>query len=416
MMIKKIKLAAAILLTATLTACNSAESSSASNTKDSTANTIAEETVVKTESEKIETTESDKAVKLYIGRENDLKEIDSDSECNADALIAAISEETGWDLTLEKPVSEGPYVGGFLVQLSENSILYSDHFLTQKENFTLETTENMVYSVLNSIAETLEHNLNTELICFAAPDGGDIEFERDGFSFYLAAGCPWDEDYVQYSLEPTPEDSLGKITFIPNESTLAGLNSLTPVINRVGVVPNSGIVTVYNVTDGEIFTQIDVAEEGAVTMTDISQNDKGYLNWKEGSTATINLGKQMEPNKKYEVTMEAGTFTADGRYLKEIKKGSWFIECLDYGFGESNIPDKNAAKAGNSYTQEILLGDSAECVTITSMDPEALTVSPGELTEDGTITLTIQKDGGAGIIFSFTLKDGRIMDFALALD
>lgn len=65
-----------------------------------------------------------------------------------------------------------------------------------------EDRADLVYTVLNSIAETIWGNTPYATVRFCAPDGGPIEIEEDGFSFYLSNYCSWYESNIVATSEP----------------------------------------------------------------------------------------------------------------------------------------------------------------------------------------------------------------------
>lgn len=112
---------------------------------------------------------------LYIGLSNSLKEVPYDGEQTADALIAALEDETGWNLGLAAPVSKGPTKNSLSVAFATDSAIYS---ASQNDgNYQVPDAKDFIYMVLNSTSETLLQNLSVDNVYFTAPNGGDLDFE-----------------------------------------------------------------------------------------------------------------------------------------------------------------------------------------------------------------------------------------------
>lgn len=345
-----------------------------------------------------------KSAVLYIGLTDHLKEVPCDCEATPDALIAALAKETGWDLTLERSVIQEEGSSMLAVAFAEDSAIYSQLPEKQKEDYRVDDTEDFIYTVLNSTAETLKQNLGMKNIIFCSPDGENLDFENDGYAFYLYTGYPWDEETVRANNEPLSEDSIGQILKDPTGETLSGWYNLTLIFKRDNVEPASGKITIYN-EDGTVFSQYDATDAEHVEAFDLFEDQTEYTGWKNGTGYYIWLDKPAEAGKNYSISIDGGAFTADGLSTKEMPKEDWVITCSDYGFGESSAPGNTEIKLGEVVTQEVILGNNVERVEITVEDPEMGTISAEQLTEDGTITLTPNKAGYFMVDYEFILKD-----------
>lgn len=343
---------------------------------------------------------------LYIGHSGQLKEVPCHCEATPEALIAALAEETGWNLTLAGPVTLDNNPAMLTVSFAEDSAIYAAPPQQQKEDYHVYDAEDLIYSVLNSTAETLVQNLNAEYVAFTSPGGGSLDFENGGYAFYLSNQNIWDEEMVRSRNEPLSDDSIGQMHMYPSGETIMGCRNLDLMFKRGGVHPTSGKITICD-EEGTVFFQCDVSDTECVEEYDLPEADVEYFGWKNSSNFYIWLDKPLEGGKNYSISIDAGAFAADGLSSKEVSKGDWSIICLDFGLGANSHAGSSHVKLGESITQEILLGSQAQRVEIILENPEMGTVSAEQLTEDGTITFTPQKTGDFVVIYHFVLKDER---------
>ncbi len=343
--------------------------------------------------------------KLLIGLSENLKEVPYDGEAAPDALLAALAKETGWDLTLENPVSSGDDGKSLTVAFAEKSAIYTAPPRNQKDDYRVSDAEDLIYNVLNSTAQTLLHNFQIDSVFFTAPDGGNLDFENGGSSFYLTTVYPWNESDVRGTNAALPEDSIGQAIFDPNGETCAGFENLNMLFKREDVRAGTGALTVYD-GKGEVFFQCDISDAEKIEFVKPDAETLAFANWKSGTEVRVWLGKQLQANEDYTVQIDAGAIVSGKLKTREIGEGLWAFSCLDYGLGETNSPGKTDVKLGESVTQDILLGESAERAVITVSNADAATISPGELTEDGTVTFTPAAPGFYGFEVQFILKDG----------
>lgn len=93
----------------------------------------------------------------------------------AELLIQGISDLTGWDLTLAKPVISGK--GGMSVCLSGESALFAGPPDPQKDEFHMYSGEQLAETVLDSIQKTLQMGFTGE---GGNPDALDIWYYMEG--------------------------------------------------------------------------------------------------------------------------------------------------------------------------------------------------------------------------------------------
>lgn len=151
--------------------------------------------------------------KLLIGAGDAMSEVAYSGELTPEALIEAISAETGWDLTLANPI-EGLQDGtgavyGYRIGFAETSCLYVGPPDPQKDEYHMFDSTSMVLTALNSVAETLRQNLGVYEVYFTSPDGGDIDLPNA--AIHLSADYIWDYQRASTSNEPLPADSIGYV-------------------------------------------------------------------------------------------------------------------------------------------------------------------------------------------------------------
>lgn len=111
-----------------------------------------------------------------------------------EALIAAMAELTGWNLTLsaEDPVTTGK--GGMTVSFAPESAIFTGPPIEQKEEFHLYSADQLCYTIFDSVQKTLQENFSPEnpgaLDIYYCTDGsGEIKLEQ------LGVVLPLDEPY-----------------------------------------------------------------------------------------------------------------------------------------------------------------------------------------------------------------------------
>lgn len=356
---------------------------------------------------------SDDAVEptLVIGREGATVEVPCTSEADPEALVAALAEETGWNLALAASVEVDETGQGVTISLAEDSVVYTGSTEGVDAAYAGKDRADLVYTVLNSIAETIWGNTPYATVRFCAPDGGPIEIEEDGFSFYLSNYCSWYESNIVATNEPLPDDSLGTYWPMPIGPAIAGWPTLSVVFMRDGVEPGEGTIAIVD-SEGAVVEEIDVADSERVFAFDMTEETLGSFNLKDGTFMTVLLNEPLKPNETYGVRFATGTFVSgDLTTTTDMTEDMWWIETYGFGMGETSNADGRAV-VGEPYTEEYLLDDNVEKVVIAPSDPDVCEVSTTELTESGTVTYTPLKAGKSNCLISFYLTDGTIYQIA----
>lgn len=104
----------------------------------------------------------------------------------------------------------------------------------KQAEYRITNEEELIYTVLNSTAQILLANLPIA-VYFTSPDGGNLDFENGGYSFYLTTVFPWDESAVRASLSPLSADSIGSAFFDPLGETCAGFENITIIFQRASL-------------------------------------------------------------------------------------------------------------------------------------------------------------------------------------
>lgn len=297
------------------------------------------------------------------------------------------------------------------VPLGDGNVVFTGDTENVAADYAGADRADLVYMVLNSIASTIAQNTPYYSVYFCAADGGPIEIEEDGFSFYLSDHCDWYEPNVIATNEPLPEDVLGTYWPSPIGPSIAGWPSLNVVFARAGVEAGEGIITVTD-SNGTVVDEIDVTDSEHVFAFDMTEETLGSYNLKEGTFITVLLDARLEPNETYDATFDKGGFVCDGLTTSsDMTEGMWQIET--YGFGLGEVSNANGhVTLGESFTEEYLFDDNVEKVVITPSDPDACEVSVAELTESGTVTYTPLKAGEIHFDIAFYLTDGSIYQIA----
>lgn len=340
---------------------------------------------------------------LFIGHEGETVEVPCAAEATPDALIAALAEETGWNLDLAGDVE----VNGneVVIPLAQDSVIYTGAADGVDAAYATDDREDLIYTVLNSVATTIWSNTPYYSVRFCAPDGGPIEIEGDGFSFYLSNYASWYEPNIAMTNEPLPSDSIGACWPTPSGGTIAGWQALNIVFVRGDVEPGEGTIAVVD-SEGSVVDEIDVSDPERVFVNEMSKETRGSYNLKDGTFITVKLDKPLAPNETYEVQVDEGAFVYDGTIASEaMTDGAWPIETCGFGLGATSDDDSHVT-VGEQFTEEYLLDDTVEKATIVPSDPEACELSATELTESGTVTYTPLKAGNLNCVLTFYLTDG----------
>ena len=134
------------------------EASSEPETQQETPKDAAEEPNTKEPADQNTGSDSSKVV-LYIGDQTaGFQEypVTLSGEMTPEALIEAMSDLTGWDLTLADQVTSGP--GGMTVSFSDSCALFTGPPEPQKDEFHVFDVVSLSRMVLDSIQKTLQEN------------------------------------------------------------------------------------------------------------------------------------------------------------------------------------------------------------------------------------------------------------------
>ena len=144
-----------------------------------------------------------KEAALFIGSDGDFQEYpwEYQGQPTPEALIAAISDLTGWNLTLADEVTAGK--GGMTVCFSKESALFVGPPDPQKEEFFMFDAESLDRTILDSIQRTLQYNfVDPEL---GDPDSLDIYYCMEGNAPLTLPGInvtlPMDQPYKGFTVE-----------------------------------------------------------------------------------------------------------------------------------------------------------------------------------------------------------------------
>lgn len=345
---------------------------------------------------------------LVIGREDHTVKVPCTAELDPEALIAALAEETGWDLTLSASPTLDEDSNSVTVAFAEGSAIYAEPPEQQKDDYHVYDAQDLIYTVLNSVASTLYQNLEYSYVYFSAPDGGPIELSNGGYDFYLSNLCSWNESMVLATNEPLPDDSFGIVYLDPNGTMTAGWPALSLLTMRDGVEAGTGTITVTD-GDGNVVDIIDAADSERVTCEPLTEDTLGMLNYRNGTGCVIALNAPLGPNMTYGVNVEAGAFVCGDIAIKEITPDSWQIETLGFGIGDSDFPVTGSITVDTPYSMEVLLDDSVMRVDIIPADPSVAEFSTTEFVETGALTVAPTKTGVLSFDVTFVLADGTTL-------
>lgn len=345
-------------------------------------------------------------VTLFIGHHDSLSQVACKAEATPEGLIAALAEETGWNLGLAGTPSVDQKTGLVTVAFAEDSAVYTEPPEPQNDAYHVFDKRDLVYTVLNSVATTLYQNTAYAGVCFSGPDGGPLVLDMDGGEFFLSRHCVWDEELVEATNSPLPEDSIGVVQLSPNGYDVAGSRTLTLSFMRDTVEAGAGCVTVAD-SAGNVVDIVDIADCERVTRAAMNGDELAAHNYASGCMFTIALDEPLAPGTSYTVTVDAGAFTSGAIASKAIAGSTWAFETSSYGTGPSTLPlGSDPMVVGTSYTEEYLLGDIVAGVTIEADDAGAAEFSATELAGDGTLTITPLKEGTLSYRAVFELVDG----------
>lgn len=252
-------------------------------------------------------------VTLSIGRPDSLTEVTATiEEDSADAVIAALAAETGWDLTLARPVwSSGDNFA--VVAFAEDSGIYGEPPEPQKPEYHVYDVEDWLFTVFNSVTETLK-NYGYNGAAFTAPDGSDIVIDRDGYHFYLSSDFVWDYHIAWATNHPEAQALDAFTSYYGSQSPDEyGLNLIFPVD---GVEPNTGSITFTDRLSDTVLT-FDVKSD-VKDVTEAYSYHARAQNFEHYTVLRIELPAELRGNTSFIIHIDADAFRApDGSLTTE---------------------------------------------------------------------------------------------------
>ena len=109
---------------------------------------------------------------LFIGRDGAEVEVACQAETTPADLVAALAEQTGWNLALAGDIVLDDDTQSVIVPLGEDNVVLTGDVSSVDAAYAGESREDLVYTVLNSIAMAILHNTPCATVHFSAPDGG----------------------------------------------------------------------------------------------------------------------------------------------------------------------------------------------------------------------------------------------------
>lgn len=353
--------------------------------------------------------------KLFIGLPPKYKEVAAPASDDPGELLKALSEETGWKLSLAKPI-ERTEDRGLHVAFAKDSILYGALPEEQKKAYRFNDTEDMLYTVLSSVSETLGWNLSAP-VYFEAPDGKPLSIDNNGVKLSLLPDFSWyyPAAYDSNHLNPDTLNLAGKT---PNDEDGArmGTAQMDLIFAESDVKPASGEIRVYDETAGKLFAEIDVTDSSVKLHSEkeVASTLLAY-NLSQGTWLSVGMPTYFEGGHRYSVEIDNGAFTSGNINSPKIKRENWQFEVSDYGtiMGDDMPLGDDPLIIGKEYHVSVIMG-SMDYMQM-QYDPEYFTVSTEKLTKDGTVTLTPKKASDEQEVdFTFVDQD-RKLTFPLAM-
>ena len=342
-------------------------------------------------------------VQLKIGRSGHLKTVEASvDEVTPDNVIAALAKETGWNLDLAKPVSVDEN-GIATVAFAADSGIYGEPPEPQKDAYHVYDVEDWIYTVFNSVAESLQANGAT-YVCFTAPDGGKLVIDQGDVHVYLMPTFQWNED-VAYTSNHVPEDSVSKFVPMPNgEGNMMGLDALTLYFDAEDVTPQNGTATVYD-ANGDVVMTVDLSDEDLVSVdrgdhaAEMLSDLSAMYNFQTGTVLNILLPGPLTEGD-YSANLSAGAIVdSDGHSSKPI---TWTFSVAGYGLANGTRVDSNVT-VGETFSVDVALdgeyADRAEVVC----DERYVRSDVTTLTESGTVTFTVTGATGGQLMYPFEI-------------
>ena len=317
-------------------------------------------------------------VQLKIGRSGHLQTVEARvDDVTPDNVIAALAQETGWNLDLAKPVSVDEN-GIATVAFAADSGVYGEPPEEQKDAYHVYDVEDWIYTVFNSVAESLQANGAT-YVCFTAPDGGKLVIDNGDIHFYLMPTFRWDYE-AAYTTNHVSDDSLGAVVLAPDGPTMLGVNMISFYVMKDEVNIEGGTLTIYD-GNGDVYATVDLADENYTIIDEALAEAEfddmsAWYNADALSVVSVTLDETL-PEGAYSVHLDAGALSdGQGRLNKEILPEDWQFTVDPYGVTSMTVE--------NDLMQVGVYADRAEILC----DSDYVTCDTDTLTESGTVTLT----------------------------
>lgn len=339
-----------------------------------------------------EPSEGDTAT-LMIGLPDDMQRVEVTlDEVSPETVLAALAEETGWNLTLATPVQHNAN-GYAIVAFANNSGVYTEPPAEQKDEYHVYDVESWMYTVLNSVAETLQAN-GAVGVFFTAPNGDDMIIENGGVRLYLSNTFVWNYN-IAYQTNHLPDDRLGFYALLGtgNSAVPQPASALGVPLTIICAADNAtfdpdAVVTVYD-ENGDVYDTFTLGEENAITKVEDPLYGKLY-NLDHATTYVSTILKNFTSGT-YSVTLPDGAFSANGLSSKGIDQGQLTLNIGDYGIVSTTLPFVGEITLGTPYTMTIALDGTTADKAIFVYDEEYYDFSVDSIDETTTVTITPRK-------------------------
>lgn len=329
-------------------------------------------------------------VQLVIGKPDNLQTVEASvDEVTPDAVIAALAEETGWNLDLAAPVRLDED-GVATVAFAADSGVYGQPPEEQKDAYHVYDVEDWIYTVFNSVAESLQAN-GVNYVCFTAPDGGKLVIDNGDVHFYLMPNFRWDYE-TAYVTNHHAEDGFGLVNLAPRDESILGVNMLCMYVYKEAVHIEGGSLTIYD-SEGNVYETIDMSDEDHVFLDEAQAESQFnemsmWGNAEALSVVSIVVDKPFNETGEYSIHLDAGALSnSEGNLIREITPEDWRFTVLPFGvMMEENLPE--VLQVGESYTfYAIIDGDNADRIEL-DWNEDYITCDKETLTESGSFTIT----------------------------
>lgn len=347
---------------------------------------------------------------LVIGGDGGTVEVEvPNAQRTPEGLIAALAEETGWNLSLAS-VTVDEELHGITVAFAADSAIYGEPPAEQKDAYHVFDALDYVFSVLHSTACTLLENFDNYDVHFSAPDGGPLDFSNGGYDIYVSPYLYWAEDIdSSYILDLVKtEGKIGVYTLDPFiDGMPGGSGAVSILFSRDDVRKGEGTITVTN-SAGEVVESFDVATSPWGVQQEPSEQVLGHANFRTGMRFYFEFENALEPGETYTFSIPEGAFVTDDATFAGTE---WTITMAGYGLSSPSYGGHGKAVANEPFTTDFTLNDEVSRLVLTPED-DALDISQTVLTESGTVTFTILEEGAHEYEIRFEMKDGSNFAFA----